>query len=334
MKKDILSIAYFGSPDFSAGLLDKLVTNDELPARISLVCTQPDKPVGRKKRLTPTPVKETAQKHNIPCIEYIPRAKELNYYHIDLGVVYAYGLILPADILKSPPHGFWNIHPSLLPLYRGPSPIAYPLLLGDSITGTTLIKMDEKLDHGGIISQATMHISPTDNRQNLTYKLSDQGYDLILKELQQLADHHSDKGSKVTTRDQEHLKATYTKLFHKNDGFIPADLLLDALHGREISKEKLPLLIREYYDTYTTRQKCTYSRLCNSSNVVYNMFRGLYIWPGIWTTCTISGVEKRLKILDIDLYNGKLALKMVQVEGKTPVRYDQLTTNSEFSLSQ
>jgi methionyl-tRNA formyltransferase len=332
MKNQAISIAYFGSPDFSAHVLNRLISESEGQIKVSLVCTQPDKPVGRKKILTPTPVKQVARKHNIPCLDVIPQPEELKMYQIDIGIVYAYGLILPHMVLNSTIYGFWNIHPSLLPLYRGSSPVAYPLLLGDEMTGCTLIQMDNRLDHGPIIAQTTLSIQHDDNRESLTCKLSEQGFSLVRDMLTSLTVQSPEKVIQENTREQAHQKATYTKRFHKNDGFIDPDLLRCAIEGKQISKNKLPPLIQDYYDKYEQAYSNSITGLYNSAYVVHNMYRGLYKWPGIWTTCTISSIKKRLKILDLDLLNNKIIIKTSQLEGKTPTSYEQLASSLHFSL--
>ena len=155
-----INLAYFGTPDFSARLLEKVITTSDLPVDLKLAVTQPDKPVGRKQTLTPSPVKEVAKKYGIEVWDYNLKdqklkskneesslIKNLKQKEIDLVLLYAYGEIIEQELLDTPRYGFWNIHPSLLPKYRGASPITYPIILGDAETGVTLMKMDEKLEH-------------------------------------------------------------------------------------------------------------------------------------------------------------------------------------------
>ena len=152
MKK--LWLAYFGSSYFSALLLEKLVNDPELQKIIDLklVVTQPDKPVGRKQVLTPTLVKKIAQKYAIPVLDSL---RSLEQYPVeknfDFGLVYAFGEIIPKKLLVLPKFGFLNVHPSLLPKYRGTAPIAAPLIDSKKQTGVTIIKMDEEIDHAPIL---------------------------------------------------------------------------------------------------------------------------------------------------------------------------------------
>jgi len=283
-----LKIAYFGAPYFSARFLEKIINDKDLPVEVKLVVTQPDRPVGRKQTLTPTPVKQPAEKHEIEIItnlESIIQSSELNVesrilnsklQKLDLALVFAYSRIIPKNLLSIPKFGFWNIHPSLLPKYRGPSPIAYPLINGDNETGVTIIKMDEKIDHGPIIDQEIMKINEKDRRPDLEIKLTDLGYELFKSTINQLLT------GGLKFKDQDESQATYTKLLKKSDGFIDF----------ENFKFKIE----------------------NSPKSIFNLFRGLYSWPGLWTLC-----PKRLKITDLDLTDNKLVIKKVHLEGKKEV---------------
>ncbi|MFN4212774.1 MAG: methionyl-tRNA formyltransferase, partial [Microgenomates group bacterium] len=150
-----LKIAYFGSPSFSAYFLEKLLTDKTLPIEVKLVITQEDKPVGRKQILTPSPVKQIATKYQISNIKYQKEIEnwKLEIGKLDLALVLAFGKIIPKELLHQPKYGFWNIHYSLLPKYRGPSPTAYALIAGEKKTGVTIFQMDEEIDHGPIIAQ-------------------------------------------------------------------------------------------------------------------------------------------------------------------------------------
>src|SRR3989344_3505822 len=141
-----MSIAFFGSPDFVVSILSHLHEK----FGVSLVVTQPDKPVGRKQILTPTPVKQFALQQSIPVISdtsMIYIIEVVKKEKIDLAIVAAYGLIIPKELLEIPQYGFINIHYSLLPKYRGASPVQTAIVNGEKTTGTTIMKVDEELDH-------------------------------------------------------------------------------------------------------------------------------------------------------------------------------------------
>lgn len=322
-----LKLAYFGTPSFSATFLEQLIENQELPVEVILVVTQPDKPVGRKQIMTASPVKKVARKFHIPVIEDIksfyasrlPAGKAgFTLHGLDLAVLYAYGAILPKEALDIPRLGFFNIHPSLLPLYRGPSPMAYPLIMGDAKTGVTLMKMDEKMDHGPILSQQEIKISLSDKRPDIEIKLTNLGYALLKKALEKLPD--------VNTSRQNHSRTTYTRILTKADGYIALNLLKKSLQGELLNYRELPELIRGYLEKYQNRE----NQIHRLKFAHYNLYRGLFPWPGIWTKVKINSIEKRLKIADVKLENDRLVITKIQLEGKNEVDFE--TFNKAYSL--
>jgi len=158
MKIKTIKTVFLGTPSFGGIILKKLLESGCKPV---LVVTEPDKPVGRKQTLTPPPVKLIAQKYNIPIAqpEKIVNCKlKIENLKPDLGIVAAFGQIIPNNILTIPKYGFLNVHPSLLPKYRGPSPIQNAILNGDKETGVSIILLDEKMDHGPILAQRELEI--------------------------------------------------------------------------------------------------------------------------------------------------------------------------------
>src|SRR3989344_3166071 len=150
------SFVFFGTPEFAVVVLDELKEHGLTP---SLIVTAPDKKRGRKLLLTPQPVKIWAEKNNISILQpekldshFIQGLQHTTY---DLFIVAAYGKIIPKSILSLPRHGALNVHPSLLPAFRGASPIQSAILYAN-ITGTTIMLMDEVLDHGHIVAQETL----------------------------------------------------------------------------------------------------------------------------------------------------------------------------------
>ncbi|MBI2063596.1 MAG: methionyl-tRNA formyltransferase [Candidatus Yanofskybacteria bacterium] len=151
-------IIFFGTADFAVPALEALVKTGY---DIMAVITAPDKPVGRKQILTPPPIKVTAQKLNLEVwqpknlkIENLNLIEnwKLKIGNCDLGVVAAYGKLIPPEIFNLPGHGTLNIHPSLLPKYRGPSPIQSAILNGEKETGVTIMQVDEEMDHGDMVA--------------------------------------------------------------------------------------------------------------------------------------------------------------------------------------
>lgn len=178
-------ILFMGTPDFSVPVLRQII-NDGY--EIIGVVTQPDRPVGRKKLLTPPPVKVEAIKYGIPVLqpEKIRQKEELDKIltlHPDLIVTAAFGQILPKELLEAPKYGCINVHASLLPELRGGAPIHYALLQGKKKTGITIMYMAEKLDAGDIIKQVEVPISEEDTLGTLHDKLSAAGAKLLSETL-------------------------------------------------------------------------------------------------------------------------------------------------------
>lgn len=325
MKK--INLAFFGTPIFAARVLQKIIDDKDLPVTLTLVVTQPNRPVGRKQILTSTPVKLLAQKHSIPVLDNLKlEISNLKLQDIDLALLYAYGEILPPEILKIPRWGFWNIHPSLLPKYRGVSPIAYSLLMGDKTTGVSLIEMDERIDHGPILSQQKYEIQKEDTREDLENKLSDIGYELFKQSIQLLINGELQKVK------QNNENRTFTRLLTKQDGYIPFPIVQKIIRGEEIQNNEIPPIITEYSKKYslTTNHPSTSLRVNQPLTTYYDLFRGLSLWPGLWTLIKMNGTEKRLKIMGMDLKDGKPLITRVQLEGKNEV--DFRTFNSAYKV--
>ncbi|OCA85496.1 methionyl-tRNA formyltransferase [Bacillus sp. FJAT-27225] len=181
-------IVFMGTPDFSVPVLRRLLEEEY---EIVGVVTQPDRPVGRKKVLTPPPVKVEALKHNIPVLqpEKIRVREELDKVlalRPDLVVTAAFGQILPKELLEAPKYGCINVHASLLPELRGGAPIHYAIIQGKEKTGITIMYMAEKLDAGDILTQVEVPITETDNVGTLHDKLSQAGAKLLSETLPKL----------------------------------------------------------------------------------------------------------------------------------------------------
>ena len=177
-----LKVIFMGTPDFAVPVLQKLIENTQ----VVLVVTQPDKLVGRKQILTPTPIKKVALEYNIPVFQ--PQKIRSDYDTIvnsnaDIVITCAYGQIIPKAILDYPRLGCINVHASLLPKYRGGAPIHWCLINGEEKTGITIMYMAEKMDNGDIISQEEYTISATDNVGTLHEKLSKIGANLLISTL-------------------------------------------------------------------------------------------------------------------------------------------------------
>lgn len=206
-----LRVAFLGTPRIAQIVLENLLDS---PYKPSLVITAPDGKMGRGQKEQASPVKKTALEHNIETRTDLAAIIQDTRSVLDLAILVAYGQLIPKEILQIPKYGFINIHPSLLPKYRGPSPIQTAILEGEKETGVTIMKLDEKLDHGPTIAQRKVPIEPNDTHLTLVEKLGAIGSNLLLEAL---PDYIS---GKITPKPQDHSKATHTKKITKQDGFI------------------------------------------------------------------------------------------------------------------
>lgn len=210
-------IIFMGTPEFGAIILDELAQS---PFKPQLVITSKDKPTGRKQKLASPPVKDTAQNHQIPVhqtqdLKDPQTQKVIQSLDPDLIVVAGFGQIIPPDILEIPQFGSLNVHPSLLPKYRGASPIRSTILNGDKTTGATIILMDEKIDHGPILSRKKMKIANSQiSYKELKEKLALLGAKLLIDTIPKWI-----KGE-INPQVQDHSKSSYAPKLKKEDGRI------------------------------------------------------------------------------------------------------------------
>ncbi|MEK7189987.1 MAG: methionyl-tRNA formyltransferase, partial [Patescibacteria group bacterium] len=210
MKK--ISLIFFGTKDFAATILQGLLASSDF--EIKLVITQPAKPVGRKQELREPPVKILAEKYGLK-IEQPDTLKNFNLpTSADLGVAVQYGLLIPKHILKTPKHGIINIHPSLLPKYRGASPIQSAILRGETQTGITIMKIDEGLDTGPIILQKTAQIEPNETYTTIAQKLAKIASSALTEAIQGYV------SGQIQPQTQNDALATNCREFKREDGQI------------------------------------------------------------------------------------------------------------------
>jgi len=190
----VTRILFFGTPQFSVPTLEKLCTTPGV--QVAAVITQPDRPSGRGGEITATPVKRCALQHSIPVLQPHSLRKEFSSLSselsalgpFDLGVVIAFGQILPVEVLTLPQRGCVNIHASLLPRWRGAAPIHRAIEAGDAETGVCLMEMDAGLDTGAVFSSAHTPIRGTDTYSSLHDKLSVLGAELLVRDLQAIVE--------------------------------------------------------------------------------------------------------------------------------------------------
>jgi methionyl-tRNA formyltransferase len=208
-------LVFMGTPDFAVPVLKALIERYEIVG----VVTQPDQRVGRGHKVEASAVKVVALANGLlvlqpPSLRRPDAVAELRALAPEVIVVAAFGQILRAEVLGIPPRGCLNVHASLLPRYRGATPIAAAILAGEEKTGVTIMLMDEGMDTGPILSQATCSISTQDTQESLSARLAQLGTDLLMDTLPRWL------RGEIEPRPQDHGQATYSRIIAKEDGLI------------------------------------------------------------------------------------------------------------------
>ena len=285
-----MNIIFFGSSTDSVIVLDTL--HKKFP--VSCVITQPAKPVGREKIITPTPVATWAKNHTVPVLSFPQDAKNswkfardedvvnsVETFKPDLIVTACFGQKIPAELIGKTPHGAINVHPSILPRWRGGDPVPWTILAGDAQTGVTITTVTKNFDDGKILAQKKIPVTEKISTHELRTELFTLGAHLLIETL---PDYLSGKNKGV---EQNNENATVARRLNRDDGFVEWNEFVGAL------EKNAPELERKY--------------------------RAFFPWPGLWTKISIHGVERRLKIVNLLTVNGQLLPQVVQLEGKKPV---------------
>jgi len=280
-----MKYVFFGTPDFSAIVLDILIKSDMSPS--ALVCN-PDKPVGRGKVITPPPTKEIIKKHGLPVKVFQPENRtelaglaDKLFDDNDFAVVASYANIIPRNVIDKARLGIVGVHPSLLPRLRGPSPIQSVILRGDEKTGVTLFMLDDMVDHGNVIVSSEINITD-EHYEGLMRKLADLSAGLLIDILPKFV------SGNIKSEPQDHSKATYTKKFGSEDGYVdPRDLKKAQGGDKAVATE------------------------------IYRKIRALNPEPGVYT---FMG-EVRTKLLEAEIDGDFLVLTTIQRAGKNPTKF-------------
>src|ERR1035437_8740899 len=288
----MIKFAFFGSSEFSIHVLEVLKTKEFLP---SLIITTPDKPKGRGLVLSSTPVKLWADKNNIPVLDpaklddvFIKQYK--GYPWIELFIVASYGKIIPDQIINLPEHKTLNVHPSLLPNYRGASPIQSAIIDDAKDTGVSIIRLDKEMDHGPIVAVENIHFDEWPIYEKVEEKLGIIGGDVLAKILPDWIE------GKIKEGEQDHSRATFTKKIIKEDGLLdPADFLPLAPTDR--------------------------------AYLVFRKIQAYHSWPGAYffvdkKDASSQMVKKiRVKITSASWQDNRLVIEKVIPEGKKEMLY-------------
>ena len=225
-----MKIVFFGTPEFAVPALDAVLAVGEVVA----VVTRADKPRGRGLRVEPPPVARAANEYALEVLqpaslrdpELLARLRGLAP---DVGVLVAYGRIVPPEMLALPPHGIVNVHPSLLPRYRGAAPVARAIAAGDTETGATILYLSEELDAGDVILQKTVPIAPDDTTRTLSARLAEEGAALLAEALGLI------EAGRVPRVAQDASRATWAPRLTREEGHIdwsgPAPAIVNLIRA-------------------------------------------------------------------------------------------------------
>lgn len=296
--KDI-RVVYMGTPDFSLEPLKVLIEK----TNVVLVVTKPDATVGRKKILTPSPVKKLALENNIPV--FTPESIKKEYQEIlnvnpDLIVTCAYGKIIPKVLIDAPKYGCVNIHASLLPKYRGAAPIQWALINGEKETGITLMYMDEFMDTGDIIDTVTYKIKDSDDVGTLHDELSILGGNILDENLEYLV---SGNVKRIKQNDEE---ATYAKMIERDMEELDFNNTSKNIHNKIRAFSPWPLTKTTIFNEEVKIIKSHYEEKNSEVNKIYvnKDSLGIGTLDGIIYFDIVKPIGKT--IMDIKSYlNGK-----------------------------
>jgi len=295
-----MRIAFLGTPQFAIPFLDALV--DEPKLDVVTVITQPDKPAGRGKKMKASAIKERAEYHHLPILTPKSLKKgeietELDDLKIDAFVVVAYGKLIPKNILNLPQLGCINVHPSLLPKYRGPSPMQWAIAEGDDQTGVTIMLLDEGMDTGPILAQQTINLDDNETLETLVNKVWQIGPRLLIETLKRYADND------IAPVDQIEKNASVTSLLSRKNGRIDWTDSITEIEQKVRAFDPWP-------GTWTIWNRNNKNLRLKILKVAPSDFKN-DLPPG---TTTIKNNH-----LMIDVTNGTLEIIQLQIEGKPPM---------------
>lgn len=306
-----MKVVFLGTPDYVLPIVKVLYKslrgkNEKSP--VVAVVTQKPKPVGRRQQIEYSPVDTWAHKKNIPIL-FDSRDLVDQNIRADVGILASYGEIIPMKVIDHFPNGILNVHPSLLPKYRGSSPVRATIARGDNVTGITIIKLNNKLDQGPIIAQYKEGVLPDDKADILRGRLFEKSAEVLTTLLPAYI------SGKITPRKQNNKNAILTHQVRKADAFIPSNILDRAMKGVTGNEKWEIKFIQDYSVRPTPRS-------------ILNFIHAMEPWPIAWTYITLKSKEKsdkpkRLKILKAHVKNGKFIFDEVQIEGKNPVSWEQ-----------
>ncbi len=299
-----MNFTFFGTDNFSVAVLDELKSAAKIP---SLIITAPDRPAGRGQKTKQSNVKKWALENKIEVLQpekldtdfvsaLTEKAKKFSSSQWDFFVVASYGKIVPQSVLDLPKYGALNVHPSLLPEYRGASPIESAILDDNKNTGVTIMLMDEKMDHGPILNQEFVYFDEWENREIIESRLASVGGGMLAETIESWI------GGDIEPQEQDHDTATFTKKISKNDGLIDfEDIKKIVSLEKDESQKKLSL---------------------EKQRTIFLKIKALSPWPGAHFFIKRGGEDLRVKITDAEWANNRLEITNVVPAGRKPMSWN------------
>lgn len=313
-----LNYLYFGSSNFSALILQHLIKSNYSPI---LVITQFPKIAGRKKALTPTPVDNIASRNNIKVLKP-ENLKEENFINqlknikADFALLSGYGKIIPSDLLKLFPYGFLNLHPSLLPKYRGATPLQSVILNGEKETGVTLFLMDEQLDHGPIIAQEKISLNERITLKDLENILAEKGVNLFLKNIFDYLN------NKITPKEQNHQEATYCFKLTSEDEKIDWRKPLIEIDRKIRALNPSPGVYTEILDK-------------NDKILRIKIIKGFPVFDSFFENQKEAGtILKKDNLLIVKCQNGYYVLEIIKPASKKEMKGEDFLRGNQWILNK
>lgn len=295
---------FMGTPDFSVPCLEKLLTMEQLT--VVGAVTQPDKPRGRGKKLTPSPVKACAEKNGLPVYQPIRIKNDEEFLRQlreeikpELIIVVAFGQILPAEVLDLPKYGCINVHASLLPKYRGAAPMQRVIMDGEAVTGVTTMLMDIGLDTGDMLEKSELAIAPDMNLEELHDTLSAQGAELMKTTIEKTL------AGTITRTKQDDSLSCYAKMIEKDTGAIDWSRTTAEIHNLVRALDPAPgaftSLGEEKYKIWRTKPSNISADSKEPGDIIQADGKGLLVKTGDGVIEVIelqAPAKKRMKATD------------------------------------
>ena len=298
-----MRVVFLGTPEFAVPSLE-MVLNASQKFEVVGVITQPDRPSGRGQRLTAPPIKLLASAHDIPVFQTdrlrgnLEALEFLKNLKPDLNVVVAFGQILTSDFFDYPRLGTVNVHASLLPKYRGAAPIVRTLINGEIDSGVTIMKIDEEMDTGDILSQVVVPVSDDMTSGELSKLLSEKGADLLIETIPDYAN------GEIQICPQEHTQSTYASIIKKEEAKINWEKTAGTVHNLVRALNPVPAAFTRFRGEKlkiwrTTKQKqiTSYSSLSNKSGEILTVEKAKVV-----VQC---GNNTFIRLLEVQLPNRK-----------------------------